>query len=156
RPSVICFLMRWTMASETRARAWRPTLSGMRRFWRMPPDRSIRKVGPLRRPAAACHTTPPFRPAAMSQFASTLHASAAGPPAASPASAPDAGVRSLALLAALAGAAAGFRLLPLGIEPRAHTALAIGLFMICCWMTQVLDHGLAGILGCFLFWMLGV
>src|SRR5262249_34730831 len=88
-------------------------------------------------------------------LASTLHASAAGPPAASPASAPDAGVRSLALLAALAGAAAGFRLLPLGIEPRAHTALAIGLFMICCWMTQVLDHGLAGILGCFLFWMLG-
>src|SRR6202040_3867001 len=26
---------------------------------------------------------------------------------------------------------------------------------ICSWMTQVLDHGIAGILGCFLFWMFG-
>src|SRR5206468_7872260 len=42
------------------------------------------------------------------------------------------------------------------IDPRAHTALAIGAFMIACWMTQVLDLGIAGILGCFLFWMLGV
>src|SRR5262249_41386356 len=32
----------------------------------------------------------------------------------------------------------------------------IGVFMICCWMTQVLDHGIAGILGCLLFWMCGV
>ena len=28
--------------------------------------------------------------------------------------------------------------------------------MIVCWMTQVLDHGIAGILGCFLFWMFGI
>ena len=28
--------------------------------------------------------------------------------------------------------------------------------MIVCWMTQVLDHGIAGILGCFLFWASGV
>jgi anion transporter len=34
--------------------------------------------------------------------------------------------------------------------------LAIALFMITCWMTQVLDHGVAGILGCFLFWMFGI
>jgi sodium-dependent dicarboxylate transporter 2/3/5 len=64
--------------------------------------------------------------------------------------------RSFLLLAALAAAAIGFRLLPLGIEPRAHSALANGLFMIGSWMTQVLDHGIAGILGCFLFWMFGV
>ena len=42
------------------------------------------------------------------------------------------------------------------IEPLAHSALAIGMFMIACWMTQVLDHGVAGILGCFLFWMFGI
>ena len=40
--------------------------------------------------------------------------------------------------------------------PLAHSALAIGLFIIVCWMTQVLDHGIAGILGCFLFWVFGV
>ena len=28
--------------------------------------------------------------------------------------------------------------------------------MIVSWMTQVLDHGVAGILGCFLFWMFGI
>jgi DASS family divalent anion:Na+ symporter len=47
-------------------------------------------------------------------------------------------------------------MLPLGIEPRAHGALAIGIFMILCWMIQVLDHGVSGILGCFLFWMFGI
>src|SRR5215471_18765409 len=64
--------------------------------------------------------------------------------------------RSLFLFAGLAAAAAIFRMLPLGIEPHAHSALAIGMFMILSWMTQVLDHGIAGILGCFLFWMFGV
>ena len=28
--------------------------------------------------------------------------------------------------------------------------------MILMWMTQALDHGVAGILGCFLFWMFGL
>ncbi len=92
----------------------------------------------------------------MSQLAPTTLASAAGPPPASRSSAAGGETRSLALLAALAAAAVGFRFLPVGIEPRAQTALAIGIFMIGCWMTQVLDHGIAGILGCFLFWMLGV
>jgi anion transporter len=64
--------------------------------------------------------------------------------------------RSLVVLVAIAGAAVAFRLLPLQIDPRAHSALAIGLFMIVSWMTQVLDHGIAGILGCFLFWMFGI
>jgi sodium-dependent dicarboxylate transporter 2/3/5 len=92
----------------------------------------------------------------MSQLATSIHANAARPPAASPSLSPDTGTRSLILLAILAVGAIGFRLLPLGIEPRAHTALSIALFMICSWMTQVLDHGITGILGCFLFWMLGV
>ena len=74
---------------------------------------------------------------------------------AAPAAAPT-DWRSLLLLAAIAAAAIVFRLLPLGIDPKAHSALAIGVFMIVSWMTQVLDHGIAGILGCFLFWMFGV
>jgi anion transporter len=64
--------------------------------------------------------------------------------------------RSFFLFAALAALAATFRAMPLGIEPHAHSALAIAGFMIACWMTQVLDHGIAGILGCFLFWMFGI
>src|SRR3954470_7196757 len=79
----------------------------------------------------------------------------AGAAPAAPA-APTADRRSFLQLAALAAIAAGFRLLPLGIDPRAHSALAIGFFMVASWMTQVLDHGIAGILGCFLFWMFGV
>src|SRR3954447_11785659 len=83
----------------------------------------------------------------------------AGAPAragAAPVDARRSDLRSFLLLVAIAAAAVGLRLLPLGIDPRAHSALAIGLFMIGSWMTQVLDHGIAGILGCFLFWMFGV
>ena len=75
-------------------------------------------------------------------------------PAAPTAGASD--LRTAALLAALAAGAVGFWFLPLGIAPEAHKALAVGLFMIAAWMTQVLDHGVTGILGCFLFWMLGI
>ena len=92
----------------------------------------------------------------MSQVATSIHTLAARPPVASQASSRETDTRSLVLLGVLALAATLFRLLPLGIEPHAHTALAIGTFMIGCWMTQVLDHGIAGLLGCFLFWMLGV
>lgn len=70
--------------------------------------------------------------------------------------APPSEWRAFALLVALAAVAFLIKLLPLGIDPRAHSALAIGFFMIASWMTQVLDHGVAGILGCFLFWMFGV
>ena len=59
-------------------------------------------------------------------------------------------------LALIAAGCLGFWFLPLGIDPRAHHALAIGLFMIAAWMVQVLDYGVTGILGCFLFWMSGV
>src|SRR5262249_3027802 len=94
--------------------------------------------------------------AAMSQLATSIHPNAARSPAAPLSPPPAIGTRSVVVLAALAIAAAGFRLLPLGIDPQAHPALAVGIFMSGCWMTQVLDHGIAGILGCFLFWMLGV
>jgi solute carrier family 13 (sodium-dependent dicarboxylate transporter), member 2/3/5 len=73
-----------------------------------------------------------------------------------PPRAPAVDRRTAWLLAALAAGAIGFWLLPLGLAPEAHKALAIGLFMIAAWMTQVLDHGIAGILGCFFFWMFGV
>src|SRR5262245_42598521 len=75
---------------------------------------------------------------------------------ATPAPAAPSDLRIVALLVALAVASAAFWFVPLDIPPAAHKALAIGLFMIAMWMTQVLDHGIAGILGCFLFWMLGV
>ena len=82
-------------------------------------------------------------------------------PVAAPArtiAAPAAGsdLRTAVLLAALAAGAVAFWWLPLDIAPAAHKALAVGLFMIAAWMTQVLDHGVTGILGCFLFWMLGI
>ncbi|HEX9368287.1 MAG TPA: SLC13 family permease [Vicinamibacterales bacterium] len=80
----------------------------------------------------------------------------ASAPALASTSTPGIDGRSLLLLGAIGGACVGFRLLPLGIDPRAHSALAVGIFMIVSWMTQVLDHGIAGILGCFLFWMFGI
>src|SRR5712691_10886541 len=74
--------------------------------------------------------------------------------AAPPAVASD--LRAAGMLAILVAGAVAFWFLPLGIAPQAHKALAVGLFMIAAWMTQVIDHGIAGILGCFLFWMLGI
>src|SRR5438093_4701700 len=65
-------------------------------------------------------------------------------------------LRTAGLLAILAAGAVVFWFVPFGIAPQAHKALAVGLFMIAAWMTQVLDHGVTGILGCFLFWMLGI
>src|SRR6266516_1210656 len=65
-------------------------------------------------------------------------------------------LRTAGTLVLLASGAVVFWFLPLGMAPLAHKALAVGLFMIAACMTQVLDHGLSGILGCFLFWMFGV
>ncbi len=75
------------------------------------------------------------------------------PPAAR-AARPD--LRRLGLLGLIAASSLVFWRLPLGIDPRAHQALAVGAFIILTWMTQALDHGVAGILGCFLFWMFGI
>jgi anion transporter len=46
--------------------------------------------------------------------------------------------------------------LPLHLEPQAQHAIAIALFMILAWATEVMDHGLTGLIGCYLFWALGV
>ena len=64
--------------------------------------------------------------------------------------------RSAGLLVLLAAGCSAFWFLPLAIAPEAHKALAVGLFIIAAWMTQVIDLGIAGILGCVLFWMLGI
>jgi sodium-dependent dicarboxylate transporter 2/3/5 len=45
---------------------------------------------------------------------------------------------------------------PLRLEPTAKHALAITAFMIIAWITEALDHALTGLLGCYLFWALGV
>lgn len=45
---------------------------------------------------------------------------------------------------------------PLGIEAKPHRALAICAFLILSWVTEVIDHGVAGLIGCYLFWALGV
>src|SRR5262245_21889282 len=49
-----------------------------------------------------------------------------------------------------------FWFLPLGLEPNAHHALAITLFMILAWATEILDPGITGLVGCYLFWALRV
>ena len=46
--------------------------------------------------------------------------------------------------------------IPTNLEPHAQKALAVGSFMIGAWITHSLDHGIAGIIGCYLFWTLGV
>src|SRR6476661_2372579 len=46
--------------------------------------------------------------------------------------------------------------LPLHLEPKAQHAIAITLFMILAWATEVLDHGLTGLIGCYLFWALKI
>ncbi len=64
--------------------------------------------------------------------------------------------RQLGLLALLGAGAAVLWFAPLGFAPPVQHAFAIAAFMIAGWMTNVLDHGVMGILGCSLFWMTGV
>ncbi|MBV9172246.1 MAG: anion permease, partial [Chloroflexi bacterium] len=45
---------------------------------------------------------------------------------------------------------------PLPIEPTARHSLAIALFMVLAWITEPIDHAIAGLIGCFLFWALVV
>src|SRR5579863_3907982 len=46
--------------------------------------------------------------------------------------------------------------LPLQLEPRIRHMFAISAFMIIAWITQAMEFALAGFVGCFLFWALGV
>ena len=45
---------------------------------------------------------------------------------------------------------------PLQLEPRPRHALAITLGVVIAWITQAFDHALAGLMGCYLYWALGV
>jgi solute carrier family 13 (sodium-dependent dicarboxylate transporter), member 2/3/5 len=45
---------------------------------------------------------------------------------------------------------------PLPMEPITKHALAVALFMLLAWITQAADHAVAGLVGCFLFWALGI
>jgi solute carrier family 13 (sodium-dependent dicarboxylate transporter), member 2/3/5 len=45
---------------------------------------------------------------------------------------------------------------PLSLEPTVKRALAIASFIIIAWVTEALDHALTGLIGCYLYWALGV
>jgi anion transporter len=45
---------------------------------------------------------------------------------------------------------------PLGLAPQTQHGLAIVCFMVLAWMTQAMEFAIAGFIGCFLFWALGV
>src|SRR5215831_1317460 len=45
---------------------------------------------------------------------------------------------------------------PLPLEPPAQKAIAVTSFMVIAWITQALDHAVTGLIGCYLFWALGV
>jgi len=49
-----------------------------------------------------------------------------------------------------------FWFLPLSLEPRAQHAIAVTLFMILAWATEIMDHGVTGLIGCYLFWALKI
>ena len=50
----------------------------------------------------------------------------------------------------------GLWFVPLGIEPSVQAALAVTSFMILAWMTNIMEYAVAGLIGCFLYWALGV
>src|SRR5918912_2551281 len=45
---------------------------------------------------------------------------------------------------------------PLAIDATAKHALAIALFMIIAWITEALPHAITGLVGRYLFWVLGI
>ena len=45
---------------------------------------------------------------------------------------------------------------PLPLEPVTQHAFAIVAFMVVAWITRAMDYALAGFVGCFLFWALGI
>ncbi len=45
---------------------------------------------------------------------------------------------------------------PVDIDPTTRHGLAITVFMVIAWITQVTEYALAGLVGCFLFWALRV
>jgi anion transporter len=49
-----------------------------------------------------------------------------------------------------------FWFLPLHLDPKAHHAIAVAIFMILGWATEIMDHGVTGLIGCYLFWALKI
>ena len=45
---------------------------------------------------------------------------------------------------------------PLPLEPNTKHGFAIIGFMVVAWITRAMDYALAGLVGCFLFWALGI
>ncbi len=45
---------------------------------------------------------------------------------------------------------------PLDLDPTAKRALAVTSFIIIAWSAEALDHALTGLIGCYLYWALGV
>jgi solute carrier family 13 (sodium-dependent dicarboxylate transporter), member 2/3/5 len=45
---------------------------------------------------------------------------------------------------------------PLNVDPTIKHVFAVVGFMVIAWITQALDYALAGLIGCFLFWALGI
>ena len=50
----------------------------------------------------------------------------------------------------------GVWLTPMSVAPAAQGAMAISSFMILAWMTNIMEYGAAGLIGCLLFWATGV
>ncbi len=64
-------------------------------------------------------------------------------------------VLTAAKLAAAVGIPLTLWFLPFHLEPKAQHAIAISVFMILAWATELMDHGLTGLIGCYLFWASG-
>lgn len=45
---------------------------------------------------------------------------------------------------------------PLGLDPKVQRVLAVTSFMIVAWITRAMDHTLTGLIGCYLYWALGL
>lgn len=45
---------------------------------------------------------------------------------------------------------------PLNVAPAAKHALAISSFMIVSWITEAMEYAVTGLIGCYLFWALGI
>jgi len=73
-----------------------------------------------------------------------------------PVSVPSPAASSWIKLSATLAIPAALWFFPLHLNPRAQHAIAIAFFMILAWATEVMDHGLTGLIGCYLFWALGV
>ena len=66
------------------------------------------------------------------------------------------GARSLLKIVPTVAVPVALWFLPLGLNASAQHSIAVAVFMILAWATEVMDHGLTGLIGCYLFWALGI